>query len=187
MKAKRRRCKLFLPSISVGNVRSLGNKADELNALIGTQRDLWACNVQIMKADRDAEGSGRKKGGGVALCVTIDGVIRDSVNVPIIFPGNSHSPLLLMFTSRRLRVWKRRVTSYSQLSRDFRHPDSFIAISGDFNHVSLYSSTKIPPVGPLCNQGHQRAGSSVCQLRFICPSPLGRLDANLVLLTPTYW
>lgn len=86
-KAKRRRYKPFILSIIMGNARSLGNNMDELKALIGTQRENQECSVigfnetwlhedipdssiprfQTVRAGRDADLRGKRKGGRVAL------------------------------------------------------------------------------------------------------------------------
>ena len=76
----------------MGNVRSLGNKTDELTVLIKTQREYCECSVlcftetwlhshipdhcvavlgfSTVRADRDVISSGKKKGGRIALYVS---------------------------------------------------------------------------------------------------------------------
>ena len=91
-KAKKRRHRLALPAIIMGNMRSLGNKMDELAVLIKTQREHRECSVlcftetwlhshipdhsvavpgfSTVWADRDVISSGKKKGGGIAVYVS---------------------------------------------------------------------------------------------------------------------
>ena len=75
-----------LPSILLANVQSLDNKVDELRARISFQRDIlcftetWlsrdilSLSIQpagfsIYRTDRNKEGSGKKKGGGVCIMI----------------------------------------------------------------------------------------------------------------------
>ncbi|TWW53626.1 hypothetical protein D4764_0122180 [Takifugu flavidus] len=89
---KRRRFKPCVPAVITGNVRSLANKMDELEALTRTQREYreasimcftetWLhglipdSNVTIagfttVRADRDTTAAGKKKGGGLAVFVS---------------------------------------------------------------------------------------------------------------------
>ena len=75
----------------MGNVRSLGNKMDELSALVKTQREYRECSLfcfsetwlhshipdssvevpgySLIRGDRDCSKSRKKKGGGLALYV----------------------------------------------------------------------------------------------------------------------
>ena len=76
----------------MGNVRSLGNKMDELSALVKTQREYRECSLfcfsetwlhshipdssvevpgySLVRGDRDCSKSRKKKGGGLALYVS---------------------------------------------------------------------------------------------------------------------
>ena len=88
--AMRRRHRPVLPSIVMGNVRSLPNKMDKLTALTQHQREYWECSIMLFtetwlnsltpdshvslggfnlhRADRTEE-SGKRKGGGLAVFV----------------------------------------------------------------------------------------------------------------------
>ncbi|KAK7877850.1 hypothetical protein WMY93_031490 [Mugilogobius chulae] len=90
LREKKRRFRPVLPSVIMGNVRSLSNKTDELAALTRYQREYrdtslmlftetWLTthipdsaiamdNFHLLRADRTAE-SGKKKGGGLAVFV----------------------------------------------------------------------------------------------------------------------
>ena len=46
---EKRRYKLCLPSLIMGNVRSLSNKMDELTALARSQREYWECSFMCFK------------------------------------------------------------------------------------------------------------------------------------------
>ncbi|KAI3359122.1 hypothetical protein L3Q82_002666 [Scortum barcoo] len=81
-----------VPAIIMGNVRSLGNKTDELAALVKTQRENRECSIfcfsetwlhshipdssveipgySLVRGDRDCSKSRKKKGGGLALYVS---------------------------------------------------------------------------------------------------------------------
>lgn len=89
-RSRRRRCRLVLLSVIIGNVRSVPTKMDELMSLTRLQRDHPECSIitvtetwltaltpdtdayldgfQMWQADRMAE-SGRRKGGGLAVFV----------------------------------------------------------------------------------------------------------------------
>ncbi|XP_029924039.1 uncharacterized protein LOC115371064 [Myripristis murdjan] len=89
-RTRRRRYRPVLPSIIMGNVRSLPNKMDELAALTRHQRDYRECSImmltetwlteltpdtaadldgfKLVRADRTRE-SGKRKGGGLAVFV----------------------------------------------------------------------------------------------------------------------
>ncbi|KAK1882818.1 Protein-lysine N-methyltransferase EFM5 [Dissostichus eleginoides] len=103
---KMRRFKPYLPSVIMGNVRSLTNKTDELAALVKTQReyqessllcftetwlhrDIPDCLVEpdgftVVRADRDTR-SGKKRGGGLAVfinkkwCNPVHVTVKDSI------------------------------------------------------------------------------------------------------------
>jgi len=86
---KKRRYKPCVPAIIMGNVRSLGNKMDELGVLTKMQWEYRECRIMCftetwlhtlipdnntalpgftsVRADRDVILSGKKKGGGIAL------------------------------------------------------------------------------------------------------------------------
>ncbi|KAI4874712.1 hypothetical protein NFI96_009725 [Prochilodus magdalenae] len=88
---RKRRYKPCLPSIIMGNVRSLANKTDELSALIRTQREYRECSIlcfteswlnqnvpdshvhlngfTTVRADRVYHQTGKKRGGGLAVFV----------------------------------------------------------------------------------------------------------------------
>uniref|UniRef100_A0A669DTM0 Reverse transcriptase domain-containing protein n=1 Tax=Oreochromis niloticus TaxID=8128 RepID=A0A669DTM0_ORENI len=87
---RRRRYRPSLPSVIIGNVRSLPNKMDELTSLTWSQREYRQCSImmlteswltpltpdtsvtlpgfQMLRADRTRE-SGKRKGGGLAVFV----------------------------------------------------------------------------------------------------------------------
>lgn len=88
---KRRRFKPCVPAVISGNVRSLVNKMDELEALTRTRREYRECSIMCfcetwlheqtpdsavalpgfhtIRADRDTTMSGKSKGGGLAVLV----------------------------------------------------------------------------------------------------------------------
>ena len=88
---EKRKFKPFIPAVITGNVRSLANKVDELEALIRTQREYRESSIvcltetwlheqipdsnitipgfQTVRADRDTTATGKKKGGGLAVLV----------------------------------------------------------------------------------------------------------------------
>lgn len=91
VRLRRRGFRTPLPAIFLSNVRSLCNKLDELQLLVGKNRDfysssvlcfteMWLCELipdsalqlagfQLYRADRDKELSGKTKGGGVCFYI----------------------------------------------------------------------------------------------------------------------
>ncbi len=92
---EKRRFKLSLPSLMMGNVRSLTNKMEELTGLVRSQTEYRECSVMcfmgtwlhqdildhnvsvegflMVQADRDCNESGKRKGEGLAILVNTDG------------------------------------------------------------------------------------------------------------------
>ena len=88
---KRWRFKPFLPTVMMGNVRSLANKTDELEMLTRSQREYRQCSLmcftetwlhenipdcsvsvhgfKTLRADRSQQLSGKLRGGGIAVLV----------------------------------------------------------------------------------------------------------------------
>ncbi len=88
---EKRRFKLSLPSLMMGNVRSLTNKMEELTGLVRSQTEYRECSVMcfmgtwlhqdildhnvsvegflMVQADRDCNESGKRKGEGLAILV----------------------------------------------------------------------------------------------------------------------
>ncbi len=96
---KQRLTRISLPSVILGNVRSLRNKMDELQGYVRFQKDFKNCGVLAFtetwlneqdldtdlhidgfgtpfRLDRKAEVTGKKQGGGVCLYVTWNGCVR---------------------------------------------------------------------------------------------------------------
>ena len=180
-RTKRRRYRLAVPAIVMGNVRSLGNKTDELTVLIKTQREYCECSVlcftetwlhshipdhcvavlgfSTVRADRDVISSGKKKGGRIALYVSERWCDSGHVHVKerlctldieLLTVGMRPYYLPWKFTSAII------ISEYVPPSADAavacgiihstvaqiqtQHPNAFIVITGDFNHISLRGS-----------------------------------------------
>ncbi|KAG7501340.1 RNA-directed DNA polymerase from transposon BS [Solea senegalensis] len=91
VRLRQRGLRTSLPGIFLSNVRSLANKLDELQLLLGKNRDFyssavlcftetWLCGLipdsalqlagfQLYRADRDTELSGKTKGGGICFYI----------------------------------------------------------------------------------------------------------------------
>lgn len=159
----------------MGNVRSLPNKMEELTALTRLQREYRQCSImcfteswlneltpdshvsldgfQIVRADRKAKESGKKKGGGIAMFVNNrwcnPGHIRvkeQLCNKDIELLAVSMRPYYLPREFSQVIA----ITTYIPPSADAAaacellhsvvsqlqtsHPQALLLISGDFNH-----------------------------------------------------
>ncbi|XP_029922299.1 NLR family CARD domain-containing protein 3-like [Myripristis murdjan] len=136
-RARRRRYRPVLPSIIMGNVRSLPNKMDELAALTRHQRDYRECSImmftetwlteltpdtaadldgfKLVRADRTRE-SGKRKGGGLAVFV------NDR------WCNSGHITIKEQLCCRDIELLQT------------EHPQALLLISGDFNHASPSST-----------------------------------------------
>uniref|UniRef100_A0A3Q3AYX4 Endonuclease/exonuclease/phosphatase domain-containing protein n=1 Tax=Kryptolebias marmoratus TaxID=37003 RepID=A0A3Q3AYX4_KRYMA len=177
-RARRRKFKPSLPAIIMGNVRSLANKLDELQALIRTQQEYRKCSIMCfteawlqdhipdsnisllgfltIRADRDLISSRKRK--GVALAVLVNNrwchpghvtVKCRLCNPDIELLVVSFRPYYLPreFTGVVLEAVYIPPSAVADNTCDVissivakiqtQHPNSFMAISGDFNHASL--------------------------------------------------
>lgn len=167
LKAKTRRrwrYKPFSPSIIMGNVNSLLNKCDELEALVKNQPAYRQCSLMCFSKswlnDNIAD-----------TCVDIATVVYVP---PQAVPADA-CDVIHETVARALT----------------RHPDAFVVISGDFNHVSLSSHltgfiqyvdcpTRDNKTVDLLYANAKEAYTATAL------PPLGRSDDNLVLLLPSY-
>ncbi|KAI4880568.1 hypothetical protein NFI96_009563, partial [Prochilodus magdalenae] len=184
---KRWRYKPSIPSVVMGNLNSLANKTEELAALVQNQRLYRECSLLCLtetwltgnipnpnvdtagfatvRADRVARLSGKSKGGGLVLFVNIRWCNPGHVTV------------------------KERICCQDIELLATQHPDAFIAISGDFNHITLDS---------VLTAFHQyvdcptRKNTTIDFLytnakdAYTATPPLGKSDHNLVYLQPQY-
>ncbi|KAI4904813.1 hypothetical protein NFI96_000061 [Prochilodus magdalenae] len=204
---KRWRYKPSVSSVVKGNVNSLANKTDELAALVRNQRLYRKCsllcltetwltgnipdtNVDIpgfatVRADRDAKLSGKSKDGGLMLFV----------NIRWCNPGHDCEGEYLVSGDGRscchcclcLRSSTRRTIARLQT----QHPDAFIAISADFNHITLDSVLTAFHQYVDCPTRKNRTinllYANVKDAYTATPlPPLGKSDHNLVYLQPQY-
>ncbi|KAI2649597.1 RNA-directed DNA polymerase from mobile element jockey [Labeo rohita] len=227
-----RKFKPFLPSIIMGNVRSLANKMDELTALSQSQREYRECSVMcftetwlhqdipddyatvtgfhMVRADRDCVGSGKRKGGGLAVlvnnrwcnpahitvkeCICNPDVELCAVGLrPYYLPREfSHVVMVIVYAPPSANPSIVCDTIHSVIARiQTQHPSAFIAISGDFNHIILDKT--LPTFTQFVNCP-TREGRIIdllyANVRDAYSSsplpPLGRSDHNLIHLTPCY-
>ncbi|KAK2850760.1 hypothetical protein Q5P01_007036 [Channa striata] len=165
-----------LPSVIMGNVRSLSNKMDQLAALIRLQRvyressllcftETWlnqdtpdsvvsVNGFTLVRADRSAAESGKKKGGGLAVFVNNRWCNPGHITVkqqlcskdvelvavcvrPYYLPKEfSHVLAVTVYvppSADTTAACERVHSTVSQLQT--QHPQALILISGDFNHA----------------------------------------------------
>ncbi|XP_054643394.1 uncharacterized protein LOC129187756 isoform X1 [Dunckerocampus dactyliophorus] len=180
-KKRKRRYKPCLPSVIMRNVRSLPNKMEELTTLTRLQREYRECSLmcftetwlselspdshvtldrfQLVRVDRNATESGKKKGGGIAvfvndrwchpghICVKEQLCTRDVELLvvsmrPYYLPREfSHVIAMTVYippSAVAAAAVEQIHTIVSQLQN--QHPQSLLLISGDFNHASLSSA-----------------------------------------------
>ncbi|TWW66964.1 hypothetical protein D4764_02G0000050 [Takifugu flavidus] len=200
---KRRRFKPCVPAVITGNVRSLANKMDELEALTRTPREsreasimcfteTWLhglipdSNVTItgfttVRADRDTTAAGKKKGGGLAVFVSNRWCSPEHIHVKerVCSP---HVELVAI----GLRPY--------YLPREFTNVIAitvYIPPTGDFNHASLKSTLPTFHQYVQCSTRDRKtldllyANVTNAYTSTALP-PLGKSDHNLVLLSPSY-
>lgn len=169
LRAKKRRYIPVLPSIVMGNIRSLTNKMDELAALTRHQREFressimlftetWLTELTLLRADRTKE-SGKRKGGGLAVFVNDRWCNPGHITVkeklcskdiellavsmrPYYLPREFlHVIAIAAYVPPSATAEAACDVIHSTVSRlQTQHPDALLLISGDFNHVSLSST-----------------------------------------------
>ncbi|KAK0140095.1 hypothetical protein N1851_022981 [Merluccius polli] len=216
----------------MGNVRSLGNKMDELTALARSQKEYRECsimcftetwlhqdipddNVSIagfhtVRADRDCAKSGKRKGGGVAVLVnnrwcnpahiTIKERICDpnmelcAVGLrPYYLPREfSQVIMVAVYVPPSANPTSAIDAIHSAIAQlQTQHPSAFIAISGDFNHITMDTTLPTFTQYVSCPTREERtidllyANAKEAYSSSPLP-PLGRSDHNLIHLEPCY-
>ncbi|MBN3314597.1 BT2A1 protein, partial [Atractosteus spatula] len=164
---------------------------------------------QTVRADRNTE-SGKRKGGGLAVLVNNRWCnpghthVKERVcnpDIELVAVGLRPYYLPREFTCAIFVVVYIPPTANAEVACDVintvtarlqtKHPSAFIAISGDFNHVSI--STTLPTFHQFvkCPTRENKtldllyANAKDAYSSTALP-PLGRSDHNLVLLTPLY-
>ena len=163
-----------------------------------------------VRADRDCGRSGKSKGGGLALfinnrwCnqghVTVKEIVCDrdiellAVGLrPYYIPREfSHAIAVVVYIPPRAHAETACDVIHSTIARlQTQHPDAFIAVSGDFNHVILDSTLPDFHQFVSCPTRKNRTldllYANVREAYTATPlPPLGKSDHNLVLLLPQY-
>ncbi|XP_078791709.1 uncharacterized protein LOC110013806 isoform X2 [Oryzias latipes] len=231
---RRRRYKPCLPSVTMGNVRALSNKLDELTALMRLQRvyressllcftETWlnqdmtnsvvsVTGFTLVRADRSAAQSGKKKGGGLAVFVNDRWCNPNHITVkeqhcskdielvavsvgPYYLPREfSHVLVVTVYIppSADAAVACDRVHgTVSQLQT--QHPQALILISGDFNHACTPLSATLSNFTQYVNcltRDRKTLDLFYANIKNAYASaplpPLGRSDHNLVHLSSAY-
>ncbi|PIK53399.1 Anaphase-promoting complex subunit 7 [Apostichopus japonicus] len=185
VKKRQKRCKgkPFLPSIIMGNVRSLNNKIDELQAnarYFQEFRDISLMSfTETWLNDNITDES-----------MYIDGfkLLRDRTIYPGIFTCHSSNCL---YPNRNVARDAAKDLSTVIQDLEIAHPYAFIVIDGDFNHTNLKKTgvhyyqhvncpTREEATLDLCYSNVKDAYNAVSIL------PLGESDHNLVILYPRY-
>ncbi len=227
-----KRYKLSLPTVTMGNVRSLANKMEELTALARSQTEYRECSLmcftetwlhqdipddnvsidgfQTVRAGRDSTGSGKRKGGGLAVlvnnkwCNPAHITIKERVCSPDIellavglrpyyLPREfSHVVIVTVYVPPSANPTSACDVIHSAIARlQTQHPSAFIAISGDFNHVTMVKTLPNFTQYVNCPTREERTldllYANVKDAYSSSPlPPLGRSDHNLVHLSPSY-
>ncbi|XP_054866081.1 uncharacterized protein LOC129348770 [Amphiprion ocellaris] len=229
---KRRRYKPSVPSVIMGNVRSLPNKMEELTALTRLQweyresslmmfTESWLNELtpdslltldgfHLVRADRNARESGKRKGGGLAMYVNERWCNAGHISVkeqlctkdvellavslrPFYLPREySHVIAITVYIPPSADAAAACELIHSVVSQlQTSHPQSLIIISGDFNHASLSATLPTFTQYVTC---HTRDNKTLdllyANIKDAYSSsplpPLGHSDHNLVRLQPIY-
>ncbi|XP_077578764.1 uncharacterized protein LOC144200462 [Stigmatopora nigra] len=165
---------------------------------------------QLVRADRDPEESGRKKGGGLAVFINSRWCSPGHITVkeqfctrnielvavsirPFYIPREfSHVIIITVYIPPSADAAVARELLHTTLSRlQTSHPQSLLLISGDFNHAPLTSTLPTFTQYVKCCTREQKtldllyANTKEAYSSAPLP-PLGRSDHNLVHLIPTY-
>ncbi|XP_030581547.1 uncharacterized protein LOC115777725 [Archocentrus centrarchus] len=221
-----------LPSLIMGNVRSLANKMDELTALVRSQREYRECSLmcfsetwlhqdipddnvsidgfQTIRADRSYTESGKRRGGGLAVLVNNRWcnpghiTIKERVGCPDIellavglrpyyLPREfSHVIIVAVYVPPSANPTSACDVIHSTLAcLQTQHPTALIAISGDFNHVTMEKTLSNFTQYVNCPTREERTldllYANVKDAYSCSPlPPLGRSDHNLVKLSSRY-
>lgn len=165
---------------------------------------------RTVRADRDAVQSGKKKGGGVAVyvserwCNPNHVCVKErfcSPNIKLLGVGMRPYYLPREFTSAII------ITVYVPPSADAeaavdtihstvsklqtQHPGAFLAVTGDFNHITLDKALPTLHQYVDCPTRNNKTldllyANAMDAYSATALPPLGRSDHNLVLLTPSY-
>ncbi|XP_049927755.1 uncharacterized protein LOC126407114 [Epinephelus moara] len=229
---EKRRYKPCLPSLIMGNVRSLANKMDELTAVTKSQKEYRECSLmcfnetwlhqdipdnnvsisgfQTVRADRDCTESGKRKGGGLAVLVNNRWCSPDHISIkericcpdielfavglrPYYLPREfSHAIIVTDYIPPSANPTSACDVIHSAIARlQTKHPSAFIAISGDFNHVTMATTLPTFTQYVSCPTREERTLDLLyanAKDAYSCSPlpPLGRSDHNLVHLNPCY-
>ncbi|KAL6473956.1 hypothetical protein MHYP_G00175170 [Metynnis hypsauchen] len=239
-KARERRRRLMekrgykppLPSLIMGNVRSLVNKMDELTVLARSQREYRECSLmcfsetwlhqdipddnvsidgfQTIRADRGCTESGKRKGGGLAVLVNNRWCNPGHITIkeraccpdiellavglrPYYLPREySYAIIVTVYVPPSANPTSACDVIHSIIARlQTQHPSAFMAISGDFNHVTMAKTLPNFIQYVDCPTREERTldllYANVKDAYRCSPlPPLGRSDHNLVNLSPCY-
>ncbi|KAI3375722.1 hypothetical protein L3Q82_003726 [Scortum barcoo] len=210
-RARRRRYRPVLPSIIMGNVRSLPNKMDELAALDPASAGTAELDgfYTLLRADRSKE-SGKRKGGGLAvlvndrwcnpghitvkeqLCCKDIELLAVSMRPYYLLREFTHALVVVVYIPPFANADAACDVLLSAVSRlQTQHPDALLLISGDFNHASPSSSLPKFTQYVTCHTRDNKtldlfyANTKEAYHSLPLP-PLGRADHNLVHLLPVY-
>ena len=232
IKARKWRYKPFLPSVIMGNVNYLPNKSDELEILLKTQKVYRECSLMcftetwlnqnisdssvdlpgftLIRADRDANTSGKKKDGGLALFVNQRWCSPAHINVkermccpdfellavgmrPYYVPREfSHIITIVVYIPPKATAEVSCEVLHDLVAKiQTKHPEAFLIRSGDFNNVSLSSHltgfTQFVNCPTRENKTLDLLYANVKEAyRATALPPLGRSDHNLLLLDTCY-
>lgn len=228
----RRRFKPCLPSLIMGNVRSMANKMNELTGLARSQREFRECSLmcftetwlnsdipdhnvsidgfQIVRADRDCNKSGKRKGGGLAVLVNNRWCNPGHITIkqricspdtellavglrPYYLPREiSHAIAIAVYVPPSANPTSACNVIYSVIAElQTKHPSALIVISGDFNHVNMNNTLTNFTQYVRCHTREERildllyANVKDAYSSSSLP-PLGRSDHNLVYINPCY-
>ncbi|XP_049435499.1 uncharacterized protein LOC125890744 [Epinephelus fuscoguttatus] len=165
---------------------------------------------QTVRADRDCTESGKRKGGGLAVLVNNRWCSPDHISIkericcpdielfavglrPYYLPREfSHAIIVTVYIPPSANPTSACDVIHSAIARlQTKHPSAFIAISGDFNHVTMATTLPTFTQYVSCPTREERTLDLLyanAKDAYSCSPlpPLGRSDHNLVHLNPCY-
>ncbi|KAK0132218.1 hypothetical protein N1851_032982 [Merluccius polli] len=195
---EKRKFKPYIPAVITGNVRSLANKVDELEALARTEREFSIMEVSWKHGPSQRHHRDWQEESCLAVlmnnrwCHPRHASVKERVCSPDIeLVGVGLRPYYLPweFTSVIAVTVYIPPSGNAEAACDVihtvtaglqtKHPGAFIIITGDFNHF-VKCATRENKTLDLLYANVKDAYSSTAL------PPLGRSDHNLVLLSPSY-